>query len=128
MPGTPAISVMVSETLAKEPMAPAKARRLLDRFGSEVPREQLDDARLLLSEVVTNAVEHVDEPGEIELNVSYEDSRLRVEVEDPGAGFTPRERDPDNHRGWGLQFVQRLSDRWGVAAGERSCVWFELAA
>ena len=119
---------MVSETLDKEPTAPRIARHMLDCFGDRMPRERLDDARLLMSEVVTNAVEHVPDAGKIHVQVSFEDSRLRVEVADPGPGFTVRERDPDNPRGWGLQFVQRLADRWGVAADHGNLVWFELPA
>ena len=117
---------MVSETLPKEPSAPARARRLLDEVHADLPQERLDDARLLLSEVVTNAVEHVAEHGPIEVTLRAWDHALRVEVCDPGEGFVPRERDPDDHRGWGLQFVQRLSDRWGVERGDTSRVWFEL--
>ena len=101
---------------------------MLDCLGGQVDSERLADARLLVSEVVTNAVEHVPEDGEIEVQVTYEDSRLRVVVADPGPGFKVRERDPDNHRGWGLQFVQRLADSWGVSPDGRNRVWFELAA
>jgi anti-sigma regulatory factor (Ser/Thr protein kinase) len=119
---------MVSQTLPKGATAPRMARRMLDGLGDQVARERLDDARLMVSEVVTNAVEHVETPGTIEVQVSFEDHRLRIEVADPGEGFHVRERDPSGHRGWGLQFVQRLSDRWGVAGGDRTCVWFELAA
>jgi hypothetical protein len=32
--------------------------------------------------------------------------------------------EPDG--GWGLMLVGALADRWGVSAGERTCVWFEL--
>ena len=118
---------MVSESLPKEPTAPARARRMLDEVHPDLSEERLADARLLLSEVVTNAVEHVRRHGPIEVTLSAWDHALRVEVADPGDGFEPpRERDPGNHRGWGLQFVQRLSDRWGVERGEHSRVWFEL--
>ena len=119
---------MMCQTLPKEPIAPGLARRMLDDLNDRVPRERLDDARLLVSEVVTNAVEHVDSPGEIKIQVILDDRRLRIEVADPGEGFHVRERDPDGHRGWGLQFVQRLSDRWGVACDDGTRVWFELTA
>lgn len=120
---------MVSESLPKEATAPARARQLLDEVDADLPQERLEDARLLLSEIVTNAVEHVREHGPIQVTLQAWDHALRIEVVDPGEGFVPRrERDPDNHRGWGLQFVQRLSDRWGVDSGETSRVWFELKA
>jgi anti-sigma regulatory factor (Ser/Thr protein kinase) len=119
---------MVSRRLPKERTAPAEARRMLDRLARDFPRGRLEDARLLVSEVVTNAVEHVEAEGDIAVTVVLRDSLLRIEVEDPGSGFVLRDRDPDSERGWGLQFVQRLADRWGVDGGERNQVWFELAA
>jgi anti-sigma regulatory factor (Ser/Thr protein kinase) len=120
--------VVVQERLPKQPTSPARARRILQCFDGRLPPQRLDDARLLLSEVVTNAVEHVDADGDIELVLWMHEDCLRVEVLDPGDGFQLRERDPHGDRGWGLQFVDRLSDRWGVAAGRGGRVWFELAA
>jgi anti-sigma regulatory factor (Ser/Thr protein kinase) len=119
---------MVREQLPKQSTAPARARRILRCFDGRLPPERLADARLLVSEVVTNAVEHVVEEGDIELVLAMDEDRLRVEVLDPGNGFEVRERDPAGHRGWGLQFVDRLSDSWGVTSDSGGCVWFELTA
>jgi hypothetical protein len=30
--------------------------------------------------------------------------------------------------GWGLLLVGAIADSWGVEAGERTCVWFEIGA
>ena len=120
--------MLVCEQLPKQPTAPAQARRLLASFDDQVPAACLEDARLLVSEIVTNAVEHVGADGEIEVRMELEDGLLRVEVLDPGEGFEWRPRESDNPRGWGLHFVQRLSDRWGVTAEECNRVWFELTA
>jgi len=119
---------MLSEELPKAPTAPAQARRLLERLDGQIPRTRLEDARLLVSEVVANAVEHVDAEGQIHVSVQLEDGRLRVDVDDPGRGFSPRRRDPESSRGWGLFFVERLADRWGVAGEPHGHVWFELTA
>jgi anti-sigma regulatory factor (Ser/Thr protein kinase) len=118
---------MLSEHFPKESSAPRRARELLGCFDGRVDKGVLADARLLVSEVVSNAVEHVDASGEIGVEVSYEHERLRVEVTDPGDGFAPQARDADSHRGWGLHFVQKLSEDWGVASGPPGRVWFELA-
>jgi len=117
---------MVHEHLPKQPTAPAMARQMLAPFASDVPTERLEDARLLVSEVVTNAVEHVRADGEIEVKVDHDGQRLRVEVADPGDGFEWKPREESNPRGWGLHFVQRLSDRWGVQSDSCNRVWFEL--
>jgi len=112
--------------LPRDERAPALARRAVGALGLD--GDVLDDARLLVSELVTNSVRYgagddvcvrfaVDAAG-----------ALRCEVLDAGSGFRPMrpagERDAG---GWGLQLVERLSDRWGVADGSTH-VWFELSA
>src|SRR4051812_27675035 len=82
-----------SEVLPKAASAAAMARRALDRLVGEVDQRRLEDARLLVSELIANAVEHVEQQGIIELRVDNDDERLRVEVLDPGEGFQP-----DGHR------------------------------
>ncbi len=115
-----------SETLPKSLSAPGRARELLERVAGELPPERFDDARLLLSEVVANAVEHVREEGDIEVRIHLMDDVLRVEVLDPGPGFTfrPRAADAGYESGWGLHFTDLLAHRW---AADSDGVWFELA-
>jgi anti-sigma regulatory factor (Ser/Thr protein kinase) len=117
-----------SEIFPKSSAAPAAARDLLDRLRDRLPESMFEDARLLVSEVVANAVEHVAEDGDIEVKVDFEETRLRIEVLDPGPGFTyvPRSDGAgSNDRGWGLVFIDRVSTRW---ANERGRVWFELGS
>ena len=89
----------------------------------------LADAKLLVSELVTNGVKYGGD-GPVRLVVRCEDSgRLRVEVVDRGRGFRPvaRDRPRTDVGGWGLHLVEALSDGWGVY--ERSThVWFEMSA
>src|SRR4051794_24681746 len=117
-----------SETLPKSPAAPAAARDLLGRLRDRLPESTFEDARLLVSELVANAVEHVPEEGDIEVKIAFEGELLRVEVLDPGPGFAfvPRaDGAGSNDRGWGLVFMDRVSTRW---ANERGRVWFELGS
>src|SRR4051794_24895165 len=118
--------MLYSERLPKSSTAPAAARNLLDRLRGEVSEAVLDDARLLTSELVANSVEHVREEGDIEVEIALDDGFLRVEVGDPGPGFTYTARAGeagDGDRGWGLVFVDRVARRW---ANEPGRVWFEL--
>lgn len=85
-----------------------------------------EDARLLVSELVANAIEHVQEDGDIELRLTLDGGVLRVEVLDPGPGFSPPRRERGSDRGWGLHFVDRLAARWAIDRDGRSRVWFEL--
>jgi anti-sigma regulatory factor (Ser/Thr protein kinase) len=117
-----------SEVLPKAVGSAAEARRALDRLAGDIDADRLADARLLVSELIANAVEHVDEEGDIELRIDIDAERLRVEVIDPGPGFTPVPRRPGDPKdsGWGLHFIAHVADRWAADAYGRGRVWFEL--
>jgi anti-sigma regulatory factor (Ser/Thr protein kinase) len=117
-----------SQTLPKSPGSAGTARGLLARVRGEVPEAVFDDARLLVSELVANAVEHVAEDGDIEVRVALSDDVLRIEVLDPGPGFEylPRSAAGGNERGWGLHFASRVASAWGKDVAGRARVWVEL--
>src|SRR4051794_7354609 len=115
-----------SETLPKSPASAGRARELITRVRNEVPVAVFDDARLLVSELVANAVEHVPEEGDIEVRVELGDGVLRIEVLDPGTGFEYVPRSEGNERGWGLHFATRAASAWGKDVAERARVWVEL--
>ena len=112
------------------PSAASAARNALLALESRVDAQCLDDIRLLVSELVTNAVRHAGGPrgGEVALDVTIESARVRVEVADPGGGFDPQPRDDEMTRpgGWGLYLVDRIADRWGVVRNTFNRVWFEI--
>jgi anti-sigma regulatory factor (Ser/Thr protein kinase) len=105
----------------------------VSELAPHLTESQLIDLRLLITEVVTNAVRHgrSDEAGRIELVVEDCPDGLRVEVRDGGAGFVapahpvPRE---SGAGGWGLVLVQRLARRWGAEPAPGAYVWFVLGA
>ena len=116
--------------LALDPDSAAEARRALGEVSDHLSPRRLEDARLLVSELVTNAIRHagLDADDVIRLVVVTGDRALRIEVCDPGTGFEVAEPQPDPARpsGWGLYLVRELSDRWGVERNEETRVWFEL--
>jgi serine/threonine-protein kinase RsbW len=120
----------VERELPVAPEAAAEARHALADIADSLPDGRGRDVRLLVSELVTNAVRHanLDAGDVILLVVELADRTLRVEVHDPGGGFVPRAPAPDPARpsGWGLYLVAELADRWGVDSDERTLVWFEL--
>jgi anti-sigma regulatory factor (Ser/Thr protein kinase) len=122
--------VRFERQLPVSPEAASAARHALDDLGDAVPDSRLRDVRLLVSEVVTNAVRHANlAAGDvIELVVELQRRTLRVEVHDPGGGFVPSAPSPDPSRpsGWGLYLVAELADRWGVDSDETTLVWFEF--
>jgi anti-sigma regulatory factor (Ser/Thr protein kinase) len=114
------------------PYAAASARRALGGLRELVGPERLDDLCLLVSELVTNGVRHagVGEADELELRVVRRNAHtLRVEVTDPGPGFTRAAvfARGDENGGWGLYLVDQLASEWGVARSDgRNLVWFEV--
>jgi anti-sigma regulatory factor (Ser/Thr protein kinase) len=112
------------------PQAVSAARLALDALEPHLSAAQLDDVRLLVSELVTNSVRHAaDGPDdEVRLEVEVGEDLLRAQVIDRGPGFkaAPRGPEDDIGSGWGLYLVETLADRWGVESNDATCVWFEL--
>ncbi len=112
--------------LPRSPEAPGVARRsLTDWYLSELEHSELHRAKLLTSELVTNAVLHGQ--GTIVLKAHLNDDRLLVEVCDEGPGFEHAVKPSrfEDIRGRGLAIVEAESSRWGLHNGSTH-VWFEL--
>lgn len=117
-----------SMRIGGDEFAPRRARRELAGLRPALEGPVLDTTQLLVTELVTNSVRHAGADA-VELAVSLEPSRVRVEVANAGTPFRPRSReaveDPDP--GWGLFLVDELSDAWGVGEDSgRQRVWFEI--
>jgi signal transduction histidine kinase len=115
-------------TLEPESRSVAEARaRVCDAIEPQLDDGTDQTLKLLVSELVTNAVRHGGPGGPVELRATW-DSEIRVEVQDHGAGFSPeqRERAPDEPGGFGRYLVARLADRWGVETNGTTTVWFVL--
>ena len=87
-------------------------------------QQQCKSANLMISELVSNAYQHG--KGRIELTVHSGAEGVHASVHDEGEGMIAQP-DPLPERGcWGLYFVDRLADGWGVAP-DASQVWFRVA-
>lgn len=85
-----------------------------------------DEAMLLTTELVTNAVIHARSAVSVTVRRGVE--RLRIEVSDTGGGalkiLEPR---GEGQTGRGLQLLEALASSWGTSAFEAGkLVWFEL--
>jgi anti-sigma regulatory factor (Ser/Thr protein kinase) len=105
-------------------------RATRDALAAWQLRHLEETAVLLVSELVTNAVQHARDTGAITLELHEEAKRLRLEVHDKDphwpAPRTPADRDES---GFGFVLVDALADQWGVRptpAGK--VVWAELEA
>jgi anti-sigma regulatory factor (Ser/Thr protein kinase) len=93
----------------------------------DVPHDR-EDAALLVTELVTNVVDHVGGEANLTLELQLSDQWLRIGVVD-GSSIRPvvRELSTDRPRGRGMRMIQEIADRWGAddhLGGKR--VWFEL--
>jgi anti-sigma regulatory factor (Ser/Thr protein kinase) len=94
-------------------------------FGTALEPQELHRAKLLASELLTNAVLHGQ--GKIVLRAKSDENRLLVEVIDEGHGFKHAVRKSAfaDLSGRGLWIVDAESSRWGIHEGTTH-VWFEL--
>lgn len=115
-------------TFTPEPASVAAARRFVTRALLDAPVEVLAVVQMMVSELATNAVEHVG--ASFDLCIRPTRRAIRVEVTDRGGG-TPQLRavGPEALRGRGLQIVDMLATSWGVEhpSDTETRVWFTVA-
>ena len=120
------MSEHVQVALARDANAATHARRLVaDLCAAELDGDEVERAKLLVTELVSNAVRHGE--GAVTLRVGLDADRLLVEVIDEGSGFEQviRQTNVDQLGGFGLSIVDAEASRWGVHEGTTH-VWFEL--
>ncbi len=123
--------IYLTQLLPATAQSACLARKSLDCLLPDLEGQVLEGTRLLVSELVTNALKHsgIQNGDSIELEVRLsEPGVLRVEVRDPGLGFSTPEFDSELERasGWGLYLLQSIAHRWGHARDEKNRVWFEI--
>lgn len=113
----------------------ARHRMRAQLRGGGVPESVIDDAVLILSELLSNACKHGrplgDEPaGDGAVRAAWRidpRGRLIVEVTDGGGPTRPAPAHPSvtAHGGRGLNIIEALADDWGVRDGIRGevTVW-----
>ncbi|MBA2950572.1 ATP-binding protein [Streptomyces himalayensis] len=101
-----------------EAVAAVRRRARTVLAGWSLPPDTADDALLVISELVTNAVTHARPPAVLRLARTQVDGHraLRIEVTDAGPashGQRPSDLQPEEH-GRGIPIVAALSARHGV--------------
>ncbi|MGH9006686.1 MAG: ATP-binding protein [Acidimicrobiales bacterium] len=116
------------QTFVGAPSSVPQARHFAKVTLSGLSTEVVDAATLMVSELVTNAIQHA--TSLFEVTIECDDAHLQIDVSDNGSGH-PEARNPEvtDPHGRGLQIVGRLADTWGVRApdgGWHKSVWFTL--
>ena len=125
MGAQPHSDLVLAQALATDLDTAAKARAAVARSFAGLPDEVVEDAQLLVSETVSDAVrtsgQAADEPlrlagylvdGTVRIEVGQERRRRVVEADDAHLG---------------LQVLDRVASRWGHEhRGSSSTTWFEL--
>jgi anti-sigma regulatory factor (Ser/Thr protein kinase) len=129
---TDAFASPVDIRVSGDPESVGDARRAVTGgLAGQVDDQVLADAELLVSEMVTNSLQHADlAPGaRLHVTARLTGGRLRLAVCDPGTDGTVAPRTPSlDGGGFGLNIVAHVADRWGVMRGGRTCVWAEMPA
>ena len=115
-------------TLEMDERAPGRARQFLREARCQAHNASvLDEAVLLMSELVTNAMRHGAPPIRTEVSCrATSGMQVRVSDGDPTAP-TARYAGPDDQSGRGVGLVDMLSDAWGVdPTPNGKTVWFRL--
>ena len=110
-------------TLPRAAASVQLARELVGTHGTRLTRAHRDDARLMVSELVTNALRHGQ--GVITLGITPATNHLTVEVADEGHGEVVIAAASGASGGSGLRIVDELADAWGCDSGSAR-VWFRL--
>ncbi|MEZ0072585.1 ATP-binding protein [Planotetraspora sp. GP83] len=130
MTTVPEILLLERATFPATEASVGKARRWVRKLLDGHPRR--DDAVLLLSETMTNAVVHTRSAAIGAVVLVERDGRVQVEVIDEGSETLPsvcgHPRDDLAEYGRGIRLLRALSSQWGFIEESPHCVvWFALA-
>jgi anti-sigma regulatory factor (Ser/Thr protein kinase) len=122
-----------SSSVATVPRAPESSARLRSLLWTtfacwECDSQRLDDAALVLSELVGNAVRHA-EGATLQVRLRRTEDVLRIAVHDGSpARPAPRQASFEDENGRGMLIIEALSHRWGwepLATGK--VVWADVS-
>ena len=123
------MSVALRLPLPADRTSPTLARAATrEALGGRLDPAELEQAVLVVSELVTNAVLHAGTPCELRLDLV--DGRLRVGVRDGDTRPPVRRLSPSDGvaTGRGMRMLQAMGDGWGVDEdADGKVVWWELA-
>jgi anti-sigma regulatory factor (Ser/Thr protein kinase) len=126
--GDPSVTHAATATQSEKrtiriPCAPSAAPRIRrelveDLVARDVPSDVVDEAEIVVSELVANAIRHARPlaDGSIRVHWKVKHNVVEVEVSDGGGPTVPRPAPPTTWGpgGRGLRIVRSLAHEWGV--------------
>ena len=126
---TSSVRAPITMRLPFTPSSVSVARHRLKAFMREVggSGEAVEDARVVISELVANSVRHAQplSDGQIQVSWTLEDRGLQLSVTDGGSGTRPRTVNAPSSAlaGRGMTIVEILAQEWWTErTGSRSTV------
>lgn len=105
-------------------IGPALARAAVPSVLPPLPATRVADLQLLVSELISDAVERSGATAGDDIRVVVSAPKGRVRVELVAAGGTPRPIDA----GWSMRLLDRLASRWGYDEDHGPArIWFEIS-
>lgn len=115
------------------PHSPASVPRtrkeiVRDLLGRDVPRQVVDEAEMVVAELLGNAVRHAGPlpDGTVRVQWQVKGGVVELDVTDGGGRTTPKPLHPSTYstHGRGLRIVRSLAHEWGVMDEDRGrTVW-----
>jgi anti-sigma regulatory factor (Ser/Thr protein kinase) len=123
---TPVPGDRLEREFLPEPLSAPAARKFVLGLGWSDDHDLNLRLATVVSEVVTNAILHARTPFLV--SVTAGEQAIRVDVSDENPDL-PTRKGYDSHQptGRGLEIVNAMADRWGVAPQSTGkTVWFEV--
>ncbi|MFI8459095.1 ATP-binding protein [Kitasatospora sp. NPDC085464] len=134
------LSVGLTTAVKHKAVGAARHQMVLElrRAGLHLEEDEADTVQLLLSELLTNAIEHgfggeTEDPDaklKVKAELRSDTGRLRISVTDPAPDVPPKARDagPDSTTGRGLLLINLYAADSGYEAlADEKTTWFEVA-
>ncbi|MGI5499979.1 ATP-binding protein [Lentzea sp. CA-135723] len=123
------MTALLADLPVERGMSMSSLRRQLTTILRMLGEDHLYDVQLVVTELVTNVLDHTPSTGRLRLLHDHDPCEVTVEVDDdsPTQPVYGRSR-LGEHRGRGIVVVDNISREWGCRPGEHGKTVFAVVA